>query len=262
MSNARQAVCHAARRSQRRGRTRWWWVRHAPVREDGGNIYGQKDMSCDCSDTRRVRRASQDAAAATRYGFASKLKRTHQTAAAIWDAGFPKPAAMPHEADLEEQNLGDWQGMNRAEFFASRPINVGSYWFAPIDEQSPNGESFMDLYQSRQRRHRAHQRRRMRAGTSSRSRMAARSRRRSALALGDQPEKGLAFTIDNCSVTRLDYLASDGHSGWRIRSSISSRGSPSGACGDASAGGPEVVPRNQPRSPDARSSACRREASA
>ena len=36
------------------------------------------------------------------------------------------------------------------------------------------------------------------------------------IALGDQPEKGLAFTIDNCSVTRLDYLASDGHSGWRI----------------------------------------------
>ena len=28
------------------------------------------------------------------------------------------------------------------------------------------------------------------------------------LALGGQPEKGLAFDIDNCSVTRLDHLAS------------------------------------------------------
>ena len=36
------------------------------------------------------------------------------------------------------------------------------------------------------------------------------------LALGDQPEKGLAFDIDNCSVTRLDHLASAGHSGWRL----------------------------------------------
>jgi broad specificity phosphatase PhoE len=36
------------------------------------------------------------------------------------------------------------------------------------------------------------------------------------LALGDQPERGLAFTIDNCSVTRLDYLASPAHSGWRV----------------------------------------------
>jgi broad specificity phosphatase PhoE len=36
------------------------------------------------------------------------------------------------------------------------------------------------------------------------------------VALGDQPEKGLAFTIDNCSVTRLEHLASSSHSGWRI----------------------------------------------
>ena len=36
------------------------------------------------------------------------------------------------------------------------------------------------------------------------------------LALGGQPEKGLMFEIDNCSVTRLDHLASDGHNGWRL----------------------------------------------
>ena len=35
-------------------------------------------------------------------------------------------------------------------------------------------------------------------------------------ALGNQPEKGLAFTIDNCSVTRLDHLAGNDHSGWRV----------------------------------------------
>src|SRR3954453_10687794 len=31
-------------------RTRWWWVRHAPVRAHGGQIYGQADLACDCSD--------------------------------------------------------------------------------------------------------------------------------------------------------------------------------------------------------------------
>ncbi len=36
------------------------------------------------------------------------------------------------------------------------------------------------------------------------------------LALGGQPEKGLAFDIDNCSVTRLDHFASIGHSSWRL----------------------------------------------
>src|SRR6478609_7609691 len=29
--------------------TRWWWVRHAPV-PDGGFIYGQRDLDCDCGD--------------------------------------------------------------------------------------------------------------------------------------------------------------------------------------------------------------------
>jgi broad specificity phosphatase PhoE len=36
------------------------------------------------------------------------------------------------------------------------------------------------------------------------------------LALAGQPEKGLAFDIDNCSVTRLDHIAGDGRSVWRL----------------------------------------------
>ena len=31
-----------------------------------------------------------------------------------------------------------------------------------------------------------------------------------------QPDKGLAFDIDNCSVTRLDHFASAGHASWRL----------------------------------------------
>jgi alpha-ribazole phosphatase len=36
------------------------------------------------------------------------------------------------------------------------------------------------------------------------------------LALGGLPEKGLAFDIDNCSVTRLDHFATNGNSNWRL----------------------------------------------
>jgi broad specificity phosphatase PhoE len=36
------------------------------------------------------------------------------------------------------------------------------------------------------------------------------------LALGGLPEKGLAFDIDNCSVTRLDHLSSANYTGWRL----------------------------------------------
>jgi len=36
------------------------------------------------------------------------------------------------------------------------------------------------------------------------------------LALGALPDKGLAFDVDNCSVTRLDHFASPGHTNWRL----------------------------------------------
>jgi alpha-ribazole phosphatase len=192
--------------------TRWWWVRHAPVREDNGCIYGQKDLGCDTSD-RVVFDAVGKILPRNAAWYASTLKRTHQTADAIFAAGFPKPASMPHIKDFAEQHLGEWQGMNRAAFLASRP--AGSHWFAAIDEAAPGGESFMDLYN------------RTRAGI---DRINAEHAGRDVvvvahggtiksavgLALGDLPEKGLLFEIDNCSVTRLDHVASDGHSGWRL----------------------------------------------
>src|SRR3954465_11356181 len=194
--------------------TRWWWVRHAPVRGDGGNIYGQKDMPCDCSDG-IVFDAVGKVLPRDALWFASKLMRTHQTAEAIWAAGFPKPDAMPYEADLNEQNLGEWQGLNRAAFFASRPIAVGSYWFAPIDDPAPGGESFMDLYNrvrgTIERINVSHAGQDVIAVAHGGTIMAA-----IGLALGDQPERGLAFTIDNCSVTRLDHLQGADRSGWRI----------------------------------------------
>ena len=37
-----------------------------------------------------------------------------------------------------------------------------------------------------------------------------------ALALGLGPEGGLKFAIENCSLTRLDYLTLNGDFGWRV----------------------------------------------
>jgi len=194
--------------------TRWWWVRHAPVREDGGCIYGQTDIGCDCSD-HMVFDAVARILPRNASWYASNLKRTHQTAAALWQAGYPRPDAMAHDAAFAEQHLGQWQGLNRAEFFASRPIEVGSYWFAPIDDPAPGGESFMDLYH------------RVKGAVARLNAMHSGGdivvvahggtiKAALGLALNDQPERGLAFTIDNVSVTRLDHLAGDVHTGWRI----------------------------------------------
>src|SRR3954452_17391798 len=94
------------------------WGPHAPVREDGGCIYGQSDIGCDTSD-RVVFDAVSRILPRNAAWFASNLKRTRQTAEAIWAAGFPEPDHLQQEPDLAEQNLGEWQGLNRAAFFAS-----------------------------------------------------------------------------------------------------------------------------------------------
>ena len=192
--------------------TRWWWVRHAPVREDDGCIYGQKDLGCDTSD-RIVFEAVGKILPRNAVWYASNLKRTHQTAQAIWAAGFPKPSDMPHVNAFAEQHLGELQGMNRAAFYASLP--VGSHWLTGIDEPAPGGESFMDLYTrvcAAIERINAEQAGRdvivvAHGGT---------IRAAVGLALGGQPAKGLAFDIDNCSVTRLDHLSSANYTGWRL----------------------------------------------
>src|SRR4051812_37939097 len=192
--------------------TRWWWVRHAPVRNDGGNIYGQSDLACDTSD-REVFEAVAKILPREAVWVSSNLMRTHQTAEAIWAAGYPKPAEMPREAALAEQHLGEWQGMNRAAFLASRP--AGSHWFAAIDEPAPGGESFMDLYNRV-------------CGAIARITIEQAGndviavthggtiKAAVGLALGGLPEKGLAFDIDNCSVTRLDHIATESHAIWRL----------------------------------------------
>ena len=192
--------------------TRWWWVRHAPVRNDGGNIYGQSDIACDTSD-REVFEAVSKILPRNAVWYASNLMRTHQTAEAIWATGFPRPAAMIQEAAFAEQHLGQWQGMNRKAFVASRP--VGSHWFADINEPAPGGESFMDLY-NRVSAAIA----RINAEVAGRDVIAVGHggtiKAAVGLALDGQPDKGLAFDIDNCSVTRLDHFASRDHSNWRL----------------------------------------------
>ena len=55
--------------------TRWWWVRHAPVRDDGGNIYGQKDIACDTSD-REVFEAVAKILPRNSVWYSSNLMRT------------------------------------------------------------------------------------------------------------------------------------------------------------------------------------------
>jgi broad specificity phosphatase PhoE len=194
-------------------RTRWWWVRHAPVRDDGGRIYGQADPPCDTSD-RPVFDAVARSLPRNAVWVSSHLLRTRQTAEAIWSAGYGTGITMRTERDLAEQDLGSWQGVDRATFFASRVSSPASYWFAPADERAPGGESFNDValrvgeavtrltaeFQGRDVVAVAH-------GGSIRAAVAA--------ALGLEPQRALGIAVENCSITRLDHYAGADAAGWR-----------------------------------------------
>ena len=87
--------------------TRWWWVRHAPVVEQVGRLYGQTDLACDTSNTT----ALTALAAMLPQGavwVASHLRRAAETARAIANNGMD--AAPPTVApDLAAQHFGVWR---------------------------------------------------------------------------------------------------------------------------------------------------------
>jgi alpha-ribazole phosphatase len=199
--------------------TRFWWVRHAPV-ASGGRIYGQLDLSCDCSETPLfaglAAQLPRDAVWVT-----SELRRTHETAAAIIRAGLPGPQPIPGPealalADLAEQNFGVWQGLTHDALSRSRNGDFHRFWHAPAHEAPPGGESFVAVVERVSRTiHRlvedyagrdiitvAH------GGT---------IRAALGLALGLDPETALAVSIDNCSITRIDRIDGPGvGNGWRV----------------------------------------------
>lgn len=202
--------------------TRFWWIRHAPV-DHGGRIYGQTDVSCDCSDQDLFRalaaRLPREAVWAT-----SSLRRTHETASAIVRAGgsglagpepIPGPGAQ-EVPELAEQNFGAWQGLSYEELREKRAGEFHRFWHAPAQEVPPGGESFVVLVarvsRAIARLAEAHAGRDIIAVVHGGTIRAALS-----LALGIEPEAALAFAIDNCSLTRIDRVtgAGLGH-GWQV----------------------------------------------
>ena len=192
-----------------KGSVRFVWVRHAPVAGHRGRVYGASDVSADVSD-----RAAFRGLAALLPGRAvavtSGLKRTRQTLAAVGAAGWRAaegPVVLP---DLNEQNLGEWQGRPLAEVYGER-AGHGRAGLTPARLRPPGGESFEDLlarvrpavaglcgaYPGRDLVVFAH-------GGTIRAALAA--------ALDLSPERALAFSIATCSITRIDRVGD----AWRV----------------------------------------------
>ena len=185
------------------GTTRWWHVRHAPVPNPDDTIYGALDRAADTSDAAafRVLAAALPADAVT---VVSALRRTWQTAEAIAEAAG-RPVDWQVEPDLVEQDFGAWQGKTPSEAFAAQGRRH-PFWLCPATARPPAGESFLDLmarvHPVLHRVSEAHLGRDVVAVTHGGVIRAA-----VALALDLSAETALRFSVDNLSISRIDYIA-------------------------------------------------------
>ena len=181
---------------------RWWWIRHAPV-DNGGRIYGSQDPPCDCSDSSLFRQVAamlpQDAVWIT-----SHLQRTHQTAQALLSQIRHSVAEPLIEPRFGEQSFGEWHGLTRDELRRQRHPRWHRFWHAPADERPPGGESFLDLVDRVDQGLQAWTARypgcdlvAVAHGGTIRAAMA--------IALDLEPEAALRLTIDNCSLSCMEW---------------------------------------------------------
>ena len=196
--------------------TTWWWIRHAPVTSHGGRIYGQTDLPGDCGEegyfTGLARILPEGALWLT-----SNLRRTRDTAEAVQRHRNPGGELLEPVAAFAEQHFGEWQGLRYEELSTRAGPEGHRFWLAPAETRPKGGESFIDLMErvhpaireiSLARRGEdivafAH------GGT---------IRAALALALDLSPERALGFSIDNCSVTRIQHWPEGGHGpeAWRV----------------------------------------------
>ena len=185
------------------GVTRWWWVRHAPVVNGEGMIYGSSDIACDVSNTAQFKALAQ-ALPEDAVWFTSHLSRTQKTAQAIADAGldFSDPVV---EEDLGEQNFGDWQGLSWNQMMKADPETYKVYWSDPTRNRPPGGESFADqiartgaVIDRLTKQHKGRDIVAVAHGGTIRSAMA--------VALELEPEQGMAIRIDTLSVSILENV--------------------------------------------------------
>ncbi|MDC0398481.1 histidine phosphatase family protein [Alphaproteobacteria bacterium] len=196
--------------------TRWYFVRHAPVDNPEGRIYGASNPSANVSDLGSFEILAQrlpiNAVSVT-----SHLLRTHQTLESIENSGLKIQKPIIDER-LGEQDFGDWVGKTYDEAQKLFGDTYNQFWLAPVSEKPPNGESFLEVIERVQTCVReltlkfkgkdivcvAH-------GGSIRAALA--------LALGLSGDQAISFSIDNLSTTVIDYIHPENglHGGWRVR---------------------------------------------
>ncbi len=196
--------------------TVWWWIRHAPVTSHGGRIYGQTDLPGDCGEESYFKGLAK-LLPANAVWLSSTLRRTRDTAEAVLRHRAPGDAPLRAVAPFVEQHFGEWQGLRYDELTEVAGPAGHRFWLAPAETRPEGGESFVDLMERVQPAIReiseAERGRDVVAFAHGGTIRAA-----LALALDIKPERALGFSVDNCSLTRIQHWPEGDHGpeAWRV----------------------------------------------
>ncbi|WP_284257209.1 histidine phosphatase family protein [Acidocella aquatica] len=194
---------------------RFWLIRHALVHPGSmQHLYGTNDVPI-CDETMAAD-APRYAALAARLPrparlICTPLTRTQLTAAALIRAGYPDETPLIDPAFVE-QNFGAFQGQPISTFDARSTAERHPFWPIHAQETPPEGENFETMI--------------ARTGAGLERLLAAPEhdtiivshggaiRAMCAYALGLTAHQALCLSVDNISLTRLEY----NRHGWRILS--------------------------------------------
>ncbi|MBY6260497.1 histidine phosphatase family protein [Azospirillum sp. 412522] len=183
--------------------TRWWLIRHAPVHNPGNVICGSSDREADTGN-RAAAAALAAGLPADALWLTSPLRRSRQTAQALWSRAPRLAGTAVVEPALAEQDFGEWEGISHDIAALRDAEEAARFWRDPAHHAPPGGESFAtvmdrtadalrrltDLHAGRDLVAVIH------AGT---------IRGALALALDLTPEAALRLRIDPWSLTRIDH---------------------------------------------------------
>ena len=190
--------------------TRWWWVRHGPVNNPEGQIYGRADPAANLSDEARLRALAGQLPDAAVW-VTTTLRRARDTA--CWLAGrVPGTPTVRQDDRFREQSFGDWEGATWESIPAEESAG---YWRDPVTSVPPGGESFADVIE-RVASAIDHLNGAGAGGDIVVVAHAGAIRAALVHALACPPEGGLAFQLAPLSLTRLDAIRRDGKVWWRV----------------------------------------------
>jgi alpha-ribazole phosphatase len=191
-------------------KTRWWWIRHAPVVNPEGKLYGQLDLDVDFSDGKKLE-ALAKILPDNAVWVTTSLRRARETANRL-SAITTTARSIDEHDNLREQSFGDWEGSRWQDI----PAAVSdAFWKDPAKNRVPNGESFADVVtrvtETVEQLNTHHTGRDIVAVTHTGSIRAAITH-----ALGGDARAGLSFQLAPLSLTRIDAIHQDDNVWWRV----------------------------------------------